>query len=87
MNKKEKLGQESAFPSWDMTFEKNPETDLFSAGTEKGMSKRLYIAIEVMKKLDLPKWSININEYKNYKVQWAKDCFRLADELLKQENE
>ena len=42
MNKK--LGQGSAFPSWDMTFEENPNTHLFSAGTEHGMSKRFYAA-------------------------------------------
>lgn len=75
-----KLGQGSAFPSWDMTFEENPNKHLFSAGTEHGMSKRFYAACCAMQGL--------ISYYGiAYEESHAQKAFYFADELLKQENE
>ena len=95
MNKK--LGQGSAFPSWDMTFEENPNTHLFSAGTEHGMSKRFYAACAAMQGLysmcstkemyeTLKNGATNAgcDTIAKFVVQQA---YFTADELLKQENE
>lgn len=38
----------SAMPQWDMTFDKNPATDLFSAGTSTGLTIRQQIAKDFM---------------------------------------
>ena len=79
MEEKKKLGQGSAFPTWDMTFEKNPNTDLYSAGTSRGMSKRLYIAVEIMKNM------ISIGHTQKAIKELVEKSYVVADELLEQE--
>lgn len=41
-------GNEPATPQWDMTFDKNPNTDLFSAGTSTGLTIRQEFAARAM---------------------------------------
>ena len=70
-----KLGQEPAFA-----------TSAFGNGEsvcEVGMSKRLYIATSIAQGL-CGNSNHGVNTNKAY--EFAKICYRLADELLKQEN-
>ena len=73
----------SAFPAWDMTFGKNPNTNLYSAGTGQGMTLRDYFANSAMKGMvsnngmyDL----ISMPAIENL----AKESYIIADAMLKQ---
>lgn len=48
MKEETKPQNPQAFPSWDMTFTENPDSNLFSAGTGKGMTLRDYFASKAM---------------------------------------
>jgi len=66
-----KLGQEPVFPTTDKT-------------NYHGMSKRLYIAAAIAQGLcGISNYGVNTNKA----PEFAKVCYKLTDELLKQENE
>jgi hypothetical protein len=81
-NQEKKPKNPSAYPSWDMTFNENPNTNLFSAGTSQGMSLRDKFANSAVQafinrsKLDtISKGSAEL---------FAKRAFIVADAMLKQ---
>ena len=73
---REKLGMEAAFPR-----PVNSAAGLYNK-SQKGMSKRLYIATQISKSL------INKDEYfrNNDNQTLIKESYKITDELLKQEN-
>ncbi len=71
----EKLKQEPAFP----TIWIDDDNKVY-----KGINKRFYTACVAMQGL-LANPSINIPDYNQF-AEFAKVCFRYADELLKEEN-
>ena len=68
-----KLGQESAFPSVENDYDEGREYLTY----QLGISKRLYIATQILTML--------IGEYPNTKGD-VEAAYQYADELLKQEN-
>jgi hypothetical protein len=73
---KEKLGQEPAYPS--KRYDINGSMDK----QYKGISKRLYTAIQIAQALSTRFDTITQMDRKRI----AKDAFEITDELLKQEN-
>lgn len=67
----------SAFPAWDMTFGKNPNTDLYSAGTGQGMSLRDYFAAKAMQSL------LSTDGTTQFETR-AREAYEVADAMLKQ---
>ena len=68
-------------PAWDMTFEKNPETELFSAGTIQGMTLRDYFAAKAMQGL-LDRENLRYG-MENYTII-SRHAYCCADEMLKE---
>lgn len=83
----------NAFPTWDMSFNENPELHVYSAGTGHGMSKRFYAACAAMQGLmannefNQAVMYFKKNEGKTANEIYAEMAFDAADELLKQEGE
>ena len=73
-----KLGQEPAFATSALL---SKEEDIYQAG----MSKRFYAACAAMQGSMYVYLGGEVEDY-SYE-DFAKDCYRIADELLKQENE
>ena len=78
-NQEKKPKNPSVYPSWDMTFNENPNTNLFSAGTSKGMSLRDYFANSAMQGM----LSCRIFSPSDVEV-YAEQAYKLADAMLKQ---
>jgi len=81
MSEEKKLGQEPAFGFEYSTFEGKPPFQERIYHHPKGISKRFYAACAAITGLVVisdPKASVN---------RIVKDAYRIADELLKQENE
>lgn len=72
----------SAFPAWDMTFTENPNSNLFSAGTNQGMTLRDYFANSAMQGIlsgdEISRAGRKTSE------QIAERSYSLADAMLKQ---
>ena len=76
MENKEKLGQESAFPITHEQFETIP--------TYKGMSKRFYAACAAVSGIMANARTEPIENFHFKNI--VEDAYKIADELLKQEN-
>lgn len=75
----------TAFPSWDMTFDKNPNTDLFSAGTSDGMTLRDYFAAKAMQALVQASY---MHRDENFTTDdMVEQSFWIADQMLIRRNE
>ena len=81
-----------AFPAWDMTFDHNPNTQLFSAGTGRGMSLRDYFAAKAMQGIVTAKLTNGGKDFvigesgkSNQSVVGA--AYGLADAMLKERGE
>ena len=82
---KNKTQNPTAFPSWDMTFDKNPNSDLFSAGTSQGMTLRDYFAAKAMQSLVQASY-MHFNE--NFTIEdVVEQSFIIADQMLITRNE
>ena len=82
-NQEKKPKNPSAYPSWDMTFNENPNTNLFSAGTSQGMSLRDYFANSAMQGM-LSNTNI-IDDVSNSDADYISlRSYLIADAMLKQ---
>jgi hypothetical protein len=81
-----------AFPGWDMTFEQNPASGMYSSGTTPGMTLRDYFAAKAMQSIlgnpDLIKASNTIGKEDGFKSSEALSIlsYQLADAMLIQRN-
>lgn len=85
MEKKEKLGQEPAFP---LPFETHKQIAEGYGMNEfgLGMNKRFYTACAAMKTVKPPDMFVGDEETIRSFHRWAILCYRMADALLEQEN-
>lgn len=85
-NQQKKPQNPSAYPSWDMTFTENPNSNLFSAGTSQGMTLRDYFAAKAMQGIISTYNSPLTIKQQNisHPNELSQLSYSIADEMLKQ---